>query len=396
MKSEVSTPLWRYGVAITALATYALLPTQGALLIYFICRLLALSLIVHLVFPQLESFFKPYHAKLLEKPLNTFQYIINNALDLLFAFQSLLAKLKRFTEKENRKPILIGIVLLFMLLPNQLVFLTQYLAVYTLSLFSYQFATIYYRSDSSWLKSKDSFTPSEDQKKLTELQIVQMKLVTMFLINIVTFIPMPYYAVVSLFIIVPILIPLCADRLRALFNSFYSSLVDSLPEKSLSKKAVDGFLIVSMLFSLLINYKYETHILNFLLAMYSSILIGQISKAFYSGHDDSRVTSGDQIIDTLYNSEIVLAFWAVCLIYEITTLINIPRLLFIAFSLTIGVDLDVPFNFAMAFYTRSYNATTAFKSAATRASQLVVELPYQFSCTLGFANHHKGVVEKTL
>ena len=170
-------------------------------------------------------------------------------------------------------------------------------------------------------------------------------------------------------------IPPLALCFKQLFNMVYEYIAKLSTNDRVQKKMIDGALCLITLFSLLVNYKYETHILNFLLAMYSSILLGQLGKVFYCGHTNPSVNSGDDIINTLYNADIVLSFWAVCLLYEVTSLIEIPRLAFIALSIMIGVDIDIPFNISVALYTRLYKPTTVFKNAVQSCSQWAVAAP---------------------
>ena len=85
--------------------------------------------------------------------------------------------------------------------------------------------------------------------------------------------------------------------------------------------------------------------------MYSSVLIGRIAKDFYAEKPNAEITSGDQILDIIYNPDVIHAFWAMCLMYEVSFIIFIPRVLFIVAAVVSGIDINAIPNYVLLLST---------------------------------------------
>ena len=368
-------PVYRYGLCLAALAGYALLPMTLVSYVYLGFRLMLLAFMGHMFFPGAFSFIERYS----KKQVQGLSQFVKLTLDIILSFQTMLAKIKGYIETKNYWLVSMSVAGLLLFLPNQLLFLTQYLSIYIASLFSYQLGHLYRNEGLEGLFKPNAEEALDPNKvKLNDLQVNQMKLVTMGLINIVTFMPLSYVGAVFAFTFIPFVVPSVAKQMKHLFVTAFNFIKTKAgtEDHGFSMKAVDAFLCIATLFSLLGNYKYEKHIINFLLAVYSGILLGQIGKVFYEGHAEDNITSSDQVIDKLYNSELVLSFWAVCLFYEVSSLLCIPRITFIAISLMAGVDINMPFNTGMSLFKGTCRSTqaasTAFKEAMHKLSNIVV------------------------
>ena len=89
--------------------------------------------------------------------------------------------------------------------------------------------------------------------------------------------------------------------------------------------------------------------------MYSSVLIGRIAKDFYAEKPNTEIKSGDQVLDIIYNPDVIHAFWAMCLMYEVSFIVFIPRLLFIVAAVVSGIDINAIPNYVL------YLSTTVYK-----------------------------------
>jgi hypothetical protein len=369
--TRLQSPLLRYVGIILFLTGYALLPLVALTPVYSVYRVLLVSLIINTLFPTslgaLQSYCTNY---LVSMPLR----IVNLSIEILCAFQENIDQAKKWLENDNNWFITASILSMVALIPTSYLYLTQLFAAYVMSLFSYQLASIYCdKQGVIWLRDPiPVIEPSKEQKVyLSELNIAQMKLVTMFLVNVVTFIPMSYMQGVALFMFVPLMVPPFALCIRRGVNLAYQQVLSRFPE-GISLKNFEAMTILCMLFTLLINYKYENNLLNFLLAMYSSIIIGRIGSNFFRGYENINLTVSEEAIQVLYSPTIIRAFWAICLLYEATSLIVIPKILFIALAILIGVDINMPFDYVMSIVSRVHKPVSLSSQFIEQVSSYAV------------------------
>lgn len=383
VKQMLSTKLSQYVAIIIFLLVYAVLPQNLLSIAYVFYRLLALSILFNVQFPQFTpSFLKDPVQKIVEQP----GHVVSTSIELLCAFQKVANELLSWL-KSHRQVATLGLLSL-VFLPNQLLFLTQVASIYMLSLFSYQLGSLVCIKGFKWLWKGDGqlFSPQGlQQQHLDNLNIAQMKLVTMFLVSVSTFLPLSYIGVVALFTLFPFFTPFCALGARRAFNDYYHYLtVTKEGRKSLYSKVVEACLFGASLLFLLVNYKYEHHIVNFLLAMYSSVLIGRIAKDFYEEKPNTEIESGDQILDIIYNPDVIHAFWAMCLMYEVSFIIFIPRVLFIVAAVVSGIDINAIPNYVLSLsttvYQPVYNAMTYIETLSNFSVFRTGNTPGQPSC----------------
>lgn len=322
-----------YCIYIGTLFGYALLSPTMLYVVYTAIKVLS-ALIVTDFIPSLRKEYLD-HIKAYLDILRVFQKPVRYSIEYI----------KSNTGEENFEYLLLFVILLF---PTQHLFLTQWLAIYVLSLFCYQFVVMSLKRPGFLGENLDSLDVAEDFKSLSALDKAQMKLVTMLSLSIATFLPMNYCQVVCLFAFVSIAYPLMGKRIsegvNLLFNYFASNGID--------RKPLEALVGTVFFFSLLLNYKYDHFILSFLYIVYCSFIIGQTASHFYQGIKNDKINSSDEIIELVYNDKLILPFWAVILLYEIASKVT-PTIAFIAVGSYLGADPELEKAQAMFYKTTS-------------------------------------------
>ncbi|MEC7030195.1 MAG: hypothetical protein VXW87_00800 [Pseudomonadota bacterium] len=352
--SLLSSSLSQYLAVIGFLLIYSILPQAYLVIAYMFYRILAVSMLFNIQFPDFShSFLQKPIKKLIEQP----GHVVVVSIDLLCSFQHVVHQL--MLTLKNHKQIATVSLLAVVFIPNQLLFITQAASIYLLSLFSYQVGSLVAVKGFKWLSRQEGshhFLPSQYQKQyLDKLNIAQMKLVTMFLVSVTTFLPLSYAGAILLFTCLPFMMPFMVLAVRYGFNHIFKQfLLPHTQSNAVDNKVVKSCILGFSLIFLLVNYKYEHHIINFLLAMYSSVLIGRLSSDFYTLKLGRYITSGDQILDLVYNTDIIHAFWAMCLMYEVSFVVFIPRILFIIAAIISGIDINLIPNTVLLASTTVY------------------------------------------
>lgn len=321
-----------YSGIVLYLGVYALLPLVALSWIYSIYRVIAVVFIVELYFPKigLSQYLK-------KTPVSTIQDVTHQSVTLMGSFLGYIQRVCNIAKESKVLSIILALSVL--ILPNRLIYLTQYLSIYILSLCSYKLGYLVCKRGFKKLleKPEQAFSPEKD--KLDPLYQSQMKLVTMILFNLWSFLPFTHSGVVALFTILPMSVPFITTFFSMIVRKGYQQWMSGY---QFSKRDFKASIFFLSILSLLINYKYEHYVVNFLMAMYSSVVIGQIAENFYNiSPEDQDVCSEDDLVNVLYNSSLILAFWGACLLYEITIFVPIPRIIFVGVAIGEGVSLNL-------------------------------------------------------
>lgn len=306
-----------------------ILPFTPLAWVFTIYRLLAVGFVLEILLPTRQD-----NLKNVRTLFDTPKKAAKHSLEVVASLQE---KFKLFWEYAERdKRISVPLALLVMFMPKVSLVYTQYLAGILLAYCSYRLGCLLVENGLDKL-SETPVTDESFREPVDDLTQNQMKLVSMVLLNLITFIDMLYWQKVLLITILPMAVPFVADLLSRALKSASSYAIERFPIALRDYKV--GALLATLL-ALLFNYKYEQYIIHFLLAMYSSVVIGQVTKSFYDHSSDKRDVTSDDVVDLLYNADLVLAFWGACLLYEVDMILPIPRIVFIVLALAAGWDIN--------------------------------------------------------
>lgn len=336
-----------YAKLILSLLLYSLLPQYYLHVVFTVFRSIsAVWLSRYYLSDDIKETMQTYSSYF---PFSIFKWFFNllrgyglNAIEVLLAFQSNLQELKnRWIGTDERMKIIISFLVL--LLPSGLVSTSQLLACHVMSLATYQLATIYANHGANEYAERSSplpFSPEKDNEVfVNKISKVQMKLITMLLVG--AFVSLSYYQVVIVFLMGSALAPFVALCVHHAVRYIHTHTIEKFYPQGVLQKNFEATIISVALMVLLLNYKYEQHIVNFVATFYSSILIGDISRHFYKGiTDDELVTSADEMIKTLYHPEIVFSFWIVSFFYEVTAFYTMPHIIFIVLGMLLGTQFN--------------------------------------------------------
>lgn len=308
-----------YFYVIELLALYSLIPMAPLMFFFQYVNVVLMAIFIDQLMYKIIKLPKFFH------------HLYQTLLGILKTFQG---PMKKFHDTEPRKfNLLLFVVFLFF--PIEHVYLTQWVAVYIMSLFCYQFSVIAAKNPDFLKEELEEFDPLDDGETLSPLEIIQMKLVTMITVSITTFMAVTHMQSVGLFF----LVPLCFPFIQKAFHIYISQIFRlKFKDKKPTYKSVKGVTILCSFFLLLINYKYEQYILNFLATLYFSLLLSQVAFGVYQTAPTGQINTPEDFLDLFYNADLLYAFWAMTVVYEITCIVYVPRIFFIAMGVLLGMD----------------------------------------------------------
>ena len=306
-----------------------MLPLAPLAWMFTVYRILAVGFILEILLPSRQE-----NLKRVSNIFNTPKKATRHSLEVLASLQEKFKLFWEYAERDKRISIPIALLILFM--PKSSLVYTQYLAGILLAYCSYRLGCLLVEKGLGKL-SKTPVTDESFTEPVDDLTQNQMKLVSMVLLNLVTFINMLYWQKVLLLVLFPMAVPAIANVLSQGLKLVSDYAIERFPIAFRDYKV--GALLVTLL-ALLFNYKYEHYIVHFLIAMYSSVVIGQVTKSFYDHKSDERKVTAKDVVGVLYNADLVLAFWGACLLYEVDMILPIPRIVFIVLALCAGWDIN--------------------------------------------------------